>query len=191
MKTLAEVLRDADPLGYEPGRTTEQRRRDRQRILTSAHLAQNPSRRVAVMAVAAVALVAIATGYWSVTAAVRFEVRLAEAIPASGLRQTVISGNRTIYLQQRAVATNSDVASAELVQGSPGTFNVSITFTEDGAAKMRRATEGHIGRPVAILIDGDVVMAPVVKSPISGSAVITGNFTKAEAERIVGGIVGR
>lgn len=191
MKTLAEVLRDADPLGYEPGRTAEQRRRDRQRILTSAHVAEKPPRRIAMMAVAAVALGAIATGYWSVTAAVRFEVRLAEEIPASGLRQTVVSGNRTIYLQQRAVATNSDVATAELIPGSVGSFNVSITFTEDGAAKMRRATEGHIGRPVAILIDGDVVMAPVVKSPISGSAVISGNFTKAEAERIVSGIVGR
>lgn len=191
MKTVAEILRDADPLGYEPGRTAEQRRRDRQRILTSAHLAQKPPRRIAMMAVAAVALGAIATGYWSVTAAVRFEVRLAEENPASGLRPTVISATRTIYLQQRAVATNSDVASAELIPGSAGTSNVSITFTEDGAAKMRRATEGHIGRPVAILIDGDVVMAPVVKSPISRSAVITGNFPKAEAERIVSGIVGR
>jgi preprotein translocase subunit SecD len=191
MKTLAEILRDADPLGCEPGRTAEQRRRDRQRILTSAHLAQKPPRRIAMMAVAAVALVAIATGYWSVTAAVRFEVRLAEENPASGLRPIVVSATRTIYLQQRAVATNSDVAGAELIPGSAGTFNISITFTEDGAAKMRRATEGHIGRPVAILIDGDVVMAPVVKSPISRSAVITGNYTKAEAERIVSGIVGR
>ena len=60
-----------------------------------------------------------------------------------------------------------------------------------GAARMLRATQGHIGRPVAILLDGDVVMAPVVKSPISASAMITGDYSRAEAERIVNGIVGR
>jgi hypothetical protein len=31
-------------------------------------------------------------------------------------------------------------------------------------------------------------MAPVIRSPIEGSAVITGNLTKAQAERIVKGI---
>jgi preprotein translocase subunit SecD len=61
----------------------------------------------------------------------------------------------------------------------------------DGAAKMLRASQSHIGRPLAILIDGEVVMAPVVRSPIRTSAVITGSFTRAEAERIVAGIPGR
>jgi preprotein translocase subunit SecD len=41
---------------------------------------------------------------------------------------------------------------------------------------------------MAVLVDGRVVMAPVVRSPISGSAVITGNFTRADAERIAEGI---
>jgi preprotein translocase subunit SecD len=53
---------------------------------------------------------------------------------------------------------------------------------------MRQATATHVGRPVALLIDGDVVSAPVVRSPMSDSAVISGNFTRAEAERIAEGI---
>jgi preprotein translocase subunit SecD len=53
---------------------------------------------------------------------------------------------------------------------------------------MRRATAMHLGRPVAILIDGRVVMAPLVRSPVSESAVITGDFTRAEAERIADGM---
>jgi preprotein translocase subunit SecD len=193
MKHLQEVLRSADPLGYEPDRTAEERRLTRQRVLASTRVAQKPQRsRIAIVGAAAVALVAIATGYWSVTAAMRFEVRLAEDHPANGLRETLVSGSRKIYLQQRAVVTNSDIAQAEVVQGpTASTFDVSITFTADGAARMLRATQGHIGRPVAILLDGDVVMAPVVKSPISNSAMITGNYTKAEADRIVAGIVER
>jgi hypothetical protein len=32
-------------------------------------------------------------------------------------------------------------------------------------------------------------MAPVVRSPIGASAVITGNYSQAEAERIVNGVM--
>jgi preprotein translocase subunit SecD len=193
MKTLAEILRDADPLGDEPGRTAEQRRRDRERVLTFHDVAsKRPRARRAMIAVVAVALVAIVTGYWSVTAAVRFEVRLAEENPASGLRETLVSGTRKIYLQQRAIVTNGDIAEAEVVPGDTATtFNVSIRFTVDGAARMLRATQNHVGRPVAILLDGNVVMAPTVRTPISGAAMITGNYARSDAERIVAGIIGR
>jgi preprotein translocase subunit SecD len=54
---------------------------------------------------------------------------------------------------------------------------------------MRQATANHIGRPLAILIDGEVITAPVVRGPISTSALISGDYTRAEADRIVNGIV--
>jgi len=53
---------------------------------------------------------------------------------------------------------------------------------------MRRATATHIGKPMAVLIDGDVVAAPIVKSPFGQSAVISGDYTRSEAERIARGI---
>jgi preprotein translocase subunit SecD len=53
---------------------------------------------------------------------------------------------------------------------------------------MRQATEAHVGRPVAVLIDGRVVIAPVVRAPIKESATITGSFTRAEAQSIADGI---
>jgi hypothetical protein len=193
MTTLSELLQQADPLGYEEEPNAPERRLIRERVVARAE-ASRPRRRtrVAVVALAAIVVAAIATGYWSVTAAVRFEVRLADDRPAAGLTATPVSGNRTIYLQSRAVVSNSDIAQAEVVPGSGvSMFNVLLTFTPAGAARMLRATQGHLGRPLAILLDGDVVMAPVVRSPISTSAMITGNYTRAEADRIVNGIVGR
>lgn len=197
MKTLPELLRDADPLGYEPRRGAQERRMSRQRILDSPCVTQAlPRRRFVMVAVVALTLIGIAAGsrYWSpVVAAVRFEVRLAEETPSSGLREVVISGaDRRIYLRQETVVTNSDIAQAQVIQGdAASTFSVTITFNADGAAKMFRASQSHIGRPLAILIDGEVVMAPVVRSPITTAATISGNFTRAEAERIVAGIIGR
>jgi preprotein translocase subunit SecD len=71
------------------------------------------------------------------------------------------------------------------------TFSVTVTSNADAAAKMLRATQSHMGRPLAILIDGEVMIAPVVRSPITMSAIISGSFTRAEAERIAAGILGR
>ncbi|HEY2907262.1 MAG TPA: hypothetical protein VGJ29_15275 [Vicinamibacterales bacterium] len=198
MRTLAEVLRAADPLGDEPPRTNSDRT-TRQAALDAPPAADGWSRRSIVrVAVVAVAVATIAVGMRSwprgvadLVAAVRFEVRLAEERPAAGLTE-VTAGDRTIYLHQESIVTNTDIADAQVVKGEGSdTFSVHLVFTADGAAKMKRASQDHIGRPVAILIDGAVVMAPVVRSPMSTSAVITGQFTQAEAQRIVGGIRGR
>ncbi|HMF96433.1 MAG TPA: hypothetical protein VKE96_19165 [Vicinamibacterales bacterium] len=152
---------------------------------------------VALVAVILTLVVLGSLGWWSaatnVIAAVRFEVRLAEETPTLGLRQVRIPATgRTMYLHSEPVLTNADIAQARIVEGDgrsgPG---IGITFNAGGAAKIFRATQGHIGRPLAILIDGEVVMAPVVKSPMSTAAVVTGEFTRAELERIVSGIVGR
>jgi preprotein translocase subunit SecD len=64
---------------------------------------------------------------------------------------------------------------------------VAVEFNAAGAKKMRSATEKHIGKPVGIIIDGQVV-TPVLRTAISGSAVVSGNFTRAQAERIAKGI---
>jgi len=199
MRNVSDLLREADPLGYEPLPTTEEWRRARQRILGAPPArAQRPRRRIVVAGVLALALTGTVAAYWSraavdVIAAVRFEARLAEQIPGPGLREVSLPGSiGRIYLHRETIVSNSDIARAEVVQGTGvSRFNISVTFTAEGAVKMLKATQGHLGRPVAILLDSDVVMAPVVKSPISGSAMITGNYTRTEAERIVNGIVGR
>lgn len=200
MKRIADVLREADPLAEEVPPTEAERAIRRQAILNAQpRPSRGVSRRTALTAIAAVAIVGVATGtrYWSqatdLIAAVRFEVHLAELEPAPGLRKATVAGNgRTIYLHDESVVTNADVAEAHIAPGNPPDgIGIALTFTPGGSAKMARATEGHIGRPMAIMIDGEVVMAPTVRSVTSTDAVITGNYTRAEADRIVAGIIGR
>jgi preprotein translocase subunit SecD len=95
---------------------------------------------------------------------------------------------RVIYLHPEIVVDNDDIAQSWVLQDGADRFGVSVQFLPAGAERMRQATATHVGRPMAMLIDGAVVMAPVVRSPISDSAVISGNFTQAEAERIADGM---
>src|SRR5690349_7126121 len=191
MKTASDLLREADPVAAEPRRSAADREVVRQRVLTMPRApVQRQSRRTAIAA-GIVMCFALAAGarFWprattDVVAAVRFEARLAEAVPTLGLRPVrVAQTNRTIYLHDGAIVTNSDIASARVVPGDGGTFSVAIQFTAEGEAKMLSATRAHVGRPIAILLDGDVVMAPTVRSAIGNAATITGSFPKTEADR--------
>jgi preprotein translocase subunit SecD len=146
------------------------------------------------LSLAALGIAALGYEVWlhgstPVLAAVRFEVRLAEDRPIPGLivGQTA-DARRVIYLHPEIVVSNEDIAQTRVVENGPVTFGISVQFLPGGADRMRQATTAHVGRPMAFLIDGVVVMAPVVRSPIADSAMITGNFTQAEAERIAAGM---
>ena len=94
-----------------------------------------------------------------------------------------------IYLHADVVVGNGDISQSRVVPGDgPAQFWVGVDFSPAGAEKMRRATADHVGRPIAILGDGVVVTAPMLRSPVGGSAVISGDFTRAEAELIANGI---
>ena len=203
MKTVRDILQDADPLRQEPYQREGERDRLRQTVLAAASDVATPSsawfRAPVALVTAVVALIvgiaAVGSQIWSqggtrLQAAVRFEVRLAEDHPAAGLREARIAGSdRVVYLHQEIIVTNDDIAQSRVVQGDGAShFGVGVEFNAAGAEKMRHATANHLGGPVAILIDGDVVAAPILRGPISASALISGDYMKAEAERIVHGI---
>ncbi|QRM55000.1 protein translocase subunit SecD [Sinorhizobium sp. BG8] len=59
---------------------------------------------------------------------------------------------------------------------------VSFTFDTTGARQFADITKANVGRPFAIVLDGKVLTAPVIREPIiGGQGQISGNFTPQEA----------
>ncbi len=59
---------------------------------------------------------------------------------------------------------------------------VSFRFDTAGAQKFGKATSDNVGKRFAVLLDGFVITAPVIRSAITGgSGIISGNFTSQEA----------
>ena len=55
---------------------------------------------------------------------------------------------------------------------------VSFRFDSKGAQRFGQATQQNVGRPFAIVLDDQVISAPVIREPIiGGSGQISGNFT--------------
>jgi SecD-like export protein len=198
MKDTGQILRAADPFVHE-GTWTAAERQSVLRAVRHANQEKPETSRRSFMygfAAAAATVVAVIVGLeWPrviAVAAVRLEVRLAEEGPGLELEPaTVRASGERIYLHRQAVIVNGDIAAAETVQEADATFGVVVRLTREGAAKLLQTTRQNVGRRLAIVLDGDVVVVLTVRSPISSSAVISGGYTKAEADRIATGIVGR
>jgi hypothetical protein len=118
--------------------------------------------------------------------------RRAENQPGEGLTETIVAGTtQKVYLHPSADATNEDIAESRAALDDQQNPAVEITFTEAGAKKMAKLTEEHLNKPLAILVDGKVVSAPMIISGLGNKARITGNFTQDEVNRIVRGITGQ
>ena len=75
---------------------------------------------------------------------------------------------------------------AELAVTPDGQPAVVLTLTDDGRAVLAELTRTYLGRPLAILVDGEVRLAPIVDEPVpDGRVALTGFDTLEEAEALV------
>ncbi|MFQ5963414.1 MAG: protein translocase subunit SecD [Candidatus Scalinduaceae bacterium] len=62
---------------------------------------------------------------------------------------------------------------------------VGFEFDQVGRAKFGRLTERNIGKPLAIILDGVLYSAPVIRDRIRGKGIIEGNFTSEEVNDLI------
>jgi hypothetical protein len=118
--------------------------------------------------------------------ATRTEIRLAEDEPADELIEAAIVGTEDkVFLHKAVVATGKDVEEASVVLDAIGKPAIAITFTDTGSKKIAEVTERYNGKRLALLVDGQVISAPIIRAQIVKKAKITGNFSESEAKRIV------
>ncbi|WP_352400594.1 protein translocase subunit SecD [Anaerotignum sp.] len=70
-------------------------------------------------------------------------------------------------------------------KNGPSIPYVSLEFNEEGKEKFAQATEENIGKTIRIVMDDEVISAPVVQTKITdGNAMISGQFTGESAENL-------
>jgi preprotein translocase subunit SecD len=116
-----------------------------------------------------------------------FELRLASHEKVEGWERVPGPGpqNTPLWISPEVALTNADIARTYVDRAPDGKPYVGVLFTEEGALKMARLTKSHIGESLAIMLNGRVTSAPVLRTEITdGRATIQGNFTEEEVESI-------
>jgi protein-export membrane protein SecD len=92
----------------------------------------------------------------------------------------------TFYvLEQAPVVTGEELVDAQPAFDQNGRPAVNFRFNPSGARKFGDYTAANIGNPFAIVLDSEVISAPVIQSHIpGGSGIITGRFTVEESTQL-------
>jgi protein-export membrane protein SecD len=87
-----------------------------------------------------------------------------------------------VAAESKAEFTGRDLMSTATVQpDQTGKWVVNFELKADRKQAFREFTRRNIGRLMAIVLDNEVQMAPVIKSEIPGAGIIEGNFTAQDA----------
>ena len=79
--------------------------------------------------------------------------------------------------------TGGALKKADVTHDNLGRPQIQFEMNQEGAIKFSEITSIHLGRKLAITLDGKVQTAPMINSEIpSGNGVITGNYTLEEAK---------
>jgi preprotein translocase subunit SecD len=97
-----------------------------------------------------------------------------------------ISGDAKVFyaVERRPLITSADIETARPRLGQNDNPIVEIRFTEDAAEVLGKVTEANIGSPLAFVLDGKVVSAPVIRARIEDEGILEGSFTEVEAEEL-------
>ena len=110
---------------------------------------------------------------------------LASGTAQDDYKPTKDERGQTLYVAPEAVLTEVDVKRASAMESQKRTI-ILLEFMPLAADRLDRETAVHLGDRLAIFVDDQLVMSPIIRSRISqGKAAIDGDFTKARAAEIV------
>lgn len=129
-------------------------------------------------------------GDWVVTrpadvARGELEFRFVAEDPAKASLQVAGPDGETLGVEKEVVISSSDVHEVHVnLAGDSEHYAVTLYFTPQGAQRLRDATDRNLGRQMAVMVNGLVLVAPRLQSRLGPSAMIAASYTKEEAEKL-------
>lgn len=107
----------------------------------------------------------------------------ASNVPAGAMAVPASDGSGGFYIVQRRVSVPGEMLVDSQPSFQEGQPVVSFRFNTQGGRRFGAITSQNVGQNLAILLDGQVISAPRIRSPITGgSGIIEGGFTVQGAQ---------
>ena len=113
----------------------------------------------------------------------KLNFRLVSENSEFGTDELISENGESLKISKRIVISGENLVDAQpSIQNQRNEPMVSFKLDRLGAQKFGRTTTDHVGKRLAIVLDGKIISAPSINEPItSGNGVISGNFTFQEA----------
>ena len=112
------------------------------------------------------------------------EIRAASSTAVAGWQRVTAADGEAIWVAPATSLTSADFAPSVSHTQRDGRDAVGVVFTAEGARKMRALSAAQLNQRIALLLDGKVIWAPVVRSTIETEAQLTG-LSPDQAQRLV------
>ena len=101
----------------------------------------------------------------------------------SELAPSDLAGEPFLVVRKEVLLSGDDVADAQADVDGTNRPAVVVRFDRKGADLFAEVTRRHLGQRFAVLLNGRVIFAPVISTPVTdGVGQISGDFTAAGAE---------
>lgn len=115
---------------------------------------------------------------------VKIEFRLAVENPVEGFELREDDGKK-IYLNPKVEISEKDIVSAYHAKDQNDYPTIFLELNAEGAIKFETLTANNIQKMLAVIVNGELIMAPIIQTKIPGGKVqISGAFSEAEIESL-------
>lgn len=108
----------------------------------------------------------------------------------AGTRVFSMSGSIEKFLASEEKTIDARRFNSAARRLADGRLEIALTLTDEGGKEMEELTGKNLDRRLGMIAGTQVLSAPVIKSRIGREVSITGNFTGAEMDRIIGAFNG-
>ena len=114
------------------------------------------------------------------------EICLADTEPTEGWVKHDVEDGKPIFVCPKALIREDGIESVEAKQSEYSkTKDIYIRLTRSAGKKLAAASETNLNKPMAILFNGSLVSAPLIRSKIQRNVAISGHFSDAQVEEML------
>jgi preprotein translocase subunit SecD len=103
--------------------------------------------------------------------------------PTDSSKTVTLNDTTTILMSRTPLVATSDITGATASQAD-GEWTLNFTVTDDAAKRVHDFTQQHVGRTLALVVDGKVHGTPRIASAIIGNKYRIEGFNRADVERL-------
>lgn len=119
---------------------------------------------------------------------ISIEFRLVEQDESNAQSMTLKDTGGVLLISNEIALDKRDIESAGLKPVVRTEYDLVLTLSKQGSEKMFDLTKNNIGKRLGILVNGELVSAPVILSALAKHVRINGNYSERDALEILNGI---